>query len=57
LVACRDLEAAFEYPGTDKAKIARKRSKPDKHGHGNERARKKPGESFQKTKSQLKSKP
>ncbi|GJS15689.1 RNA-directed DNA polymerase, eukaryota [Tanacetum coccineum] len=33
--------------GTDKAKIARKRSKPDKHEHGNERARKKPGESYQ----------
>ncbi|GJT21445.1 putative reverse transcriptase domain-containing protein [Tanacetum coccineum] len=45
----RDLEAAFEYPGTDKAKITRKRSKPDKHGHGNGRARKEPGESYQKS--------
>ncbi|GJY18110.1 hypothetical protein Tco_0389601 [Tanacetum coccineum] len=35
---------------TDKAKITRKRSKPDKHGHGNGRARKKPGG---KSKSQL----
>ncbi|GJR13833.1 hypothetical protein Tco_0796485 [Tanacetum coccineum] len=34
--------------GTDKAKIARKRSKPDKHGHGNGRARKEPGECYQK---------
>ncbi|GJS34474.1 reverse transcriptase domain-containing protein [Tanacetum coccineum] len=33
---------------TDKAKITRKRSKPDKHGHGNGRARKEPGESYQK---------
>ncbi|GJR66690.1 hypothetical protein Tco_0012755 [Tanacetum coccineum] len=30
-----------DFPlGTDKAKIARKRSKPDKHGHENGRARK-----------------
>ncbi|GJV73827.1 hypothetical protein Tco_1493822 [Tanacetum coccineum] len=35
--------------GTDIAKISRKRSKPDKHGHGNGRARKKPGESYQKS--------
>ncbi|GJW41417.1 hypothetical protein Tco_0067262 [Tanacetum coccineum] len=33
---------------TDKAKISRKRSKPDKHEHENERARKEPGESYQK---------
>ncbi|GJU83978.1 reverse transcriptase domain-containing protein [Tanacetum coccineum] len=33
---------------TDKAKITRKRSKPDKHEHGNGRARKKPGESYQR---------
>ncbi|GJT40765.1 reverse transcriptase domain-containing protein [Tanacetum coccineum] len=37
---------------TDKAKITRKQSKPDKHGHGNGRARKEPGESYQKSKSQ-----
>ncbi|GKB25486.1 retrovirus-related pol polyprotein from transposon TNT 1-94 [Tanacetum coccineum] len=30
--------------GTDKVKITRKRSKPNKHGHGNGRARKEPGE-------------
>ncbi|GKA72350.1 uncharacterized mitochondrial protein-like protein [Tanacetum coccineum] len=34
--------------GTDKSKITRKRSKPDKHEHGNGRARKKPGECLQK---------
>ncbi|GJX77620.1 hypothetical protein Tco_0324431 [Tanacetum coccineum] len=34
---------------TDIAKITRKRSKPDKHGHGNGRARKEPGESYQKS--------
>ncbi|GJV55226.1 reverse transcriptase domain-containing protein [Tanacetum coccineum] len=32
---------------TDIAKITRKRLKPDKHGHRNGRARKKPGESYQ----------
>ncbi|GJT22511.1 hypothetical protein Tco_0892448 [Tanacetum coccineum] len=32
---------------TDKAKIIRKRSKPDKHGHGNGRAHKEPGECYQ----------
>ncbi|GJT24775.1 hypothetical protein Tco_0894712 [Tanacetum coccineum] len=30
--------------GTDNVKISRKRSKPDKHGHGNGRAHKEPGE-------------
>ncbi|GJT27220.1 putative reverse transcriptase domain-containing protein, partial [Tanacetum coccineum] len=34
---------------TDIAKIARKWSKPGKHGHGNGRARKEPGESYQKS--------
>ncbi|GJZ57185.1 reverse transcriptase domain-containing protein, partial [Tanacetum coccineum] len=33
--------------GTDKAKITRKRLKPGKHEHGNGRARKKPGGSYQ----------
>ncbi|GKD68597.1 putative reverse transcriptase domain-containing protein [Tanacetum coccineum] len=33
--------------GTDKAKIKRKRSKPDKHEHGNGRAHKEPGECYQ----------
>ncbi|GJS95604.1 hypothetical protein Tco_0802572 [Tanacetum coccineum] len=33
--------------GTDKAKIIRKRLKPGKHEHGNGRARKKPGGSYQ----------
>ncbi|GJU39858.1 hypothetical protein Tco_1192815 [Tanacetum coccineum] len=36
-------------PGTDIAKISRKRSKPDKHGHGNGRAHKEPGECYQKS--------
>ncbi|GKB99681.1 hypothetical protein Tco_0985818 [Tanacetum coccineum] len=35
------------HRSTDKAKITRKRLKPDKHGHGNGRARKKPGGSYQ----------
>ncbi|GJR87019.1 hypothetical protein Tco_0211030, partial [Tanacetum coccineum] len=52
-----DSPVILSFSSTDKAKITRKRSKPGKHGHGNGRARKKPGESFQKTKSQLKSKP
>ncbi|GJY18998.1 hypothetical protein Tco_0390489 [Tanacetum coccineum] len=34
--------------GADIAKITRKRLKPRKHEHGNERARKEPGESYQK---------
>ncbi|GKD52853.1 hypothetical protein Tco_1286240 [Tanacetum coccineum] len=34
--------------GTDKAKIKRKRLKPGKHEHGNGRARKKPGGSYQR---------
>ncbi|GKG04250.1 hypothetical protein Tco_0314637, partial [Tanacetum coccineum] len=33
--------------GADIAKITRKRSKPDKHEHGNGRARKKSGECYQ----------
>ncbi|GKD67954.1 hypothetical protein Tco_1322044, partial [Tanacetum coccineum] len=42
---------------TDRAKITRKRSKPDKHGHGNGRARKEPGECCQKSNNgQLQSK-
>ncbi|GJZ20005.1 reverse transcriptase domain-containing protein [Tanacetum coccineum] len=36
--------------GVDIAKISRKRLKPDKHGHGKGRARKEPGESYQKSK-------
>ncbi|GJW40489.1 hypothetical protein Tco_0066334 [Tanacetum coccineum] len=35
--------------GTDKAKITRKRSKPDKHGHGNGRSHKEPGEYYQRS--------
>ncbi|GKB77168.1 hypothetical protein Tco_0944063 [Tanacetum coccineum] len=35
--------------GTDIAKISRKRLKPDKHGHGNGRAHKEPGECYQKS--------
>ncbi|GKA71086.1 hypothetical protein Tco_0777225 [Tanacetum coccineum] len=35
--------------GADIAKISRKRLKPDKHVHGNGRARKEPGESYQKS--------
>ncbi|GJT75531.1 RNA-directed DNA polymerase, eukaryota, reverse transcriptase zinc-binding domain protein [Tanacetum coccineum] len=42
-----DMDPLLEEGSTDKAKITRKRSKPDKHGHGNGRARKKPGESYQ----------
>ncbi|GJT08021.1 hypothetical protein Tco_0842483 [Tanacetum coccineum] len=34
---------------TDIAKISRKRLKPDKHGHGNGRAHKEPGECYQKS--------
>ncbi|GJX36429.1 retrotransposon protein, putative, ty1-copia subclass [Tanacetum coccineum] len=34
---------------TDNAKISRKRSKPDNHGHGNGRAHKEPGECYQKS--------
>ncbi|GKD83674.1 retrovirus-related pol polyprotein from transposon TNT 1-94, partial [Tanacetum coccineum] len=34
---------------TDKAKITRKRSKTSKHEHGNGRARKEPGENYQKS--------
>ncbi|GKE09425.1 hypothetical protein Tco_1412976 [Tanacetum coccineum] len=49
---------AASYNSTDNAKISRKRSKNQtKHERGNGRARKELGESFQKTKSQLKSKP
>ncbi|GJS35207.1 hypothetical protein Tco_0533589 [Tanacetum coccineum] len=36
--------------GADIAKITRKRLKPGKHEHGNGRARKEPGESYQKSK-------
>ncbi|GJU81994.1 hypothetical protein Tco_1284359 [Tanacetum coccineum] len=36
-------------PSTDIAKISRKRSKPDNHGHGNGRAHKEPGECYQKS--------
>ncbi|GJT62925.1 ribonuclease H-like domain-containing protein [Tanacetum coccineum] len=39
--------------GTDKAKITRKQSKPDKHEHENGRARKGPGESYQKSKMSI----
>ncbi|GJU35866.1 retrovirus-related pol polyprotein from transposon TNT 1-94 [Tanacetum coccineum] len=39
--------------GTDIAKIPRKRSKIGKHEHGNERARKKPGGSYQRQKGQF----
>ncbi|GJX42617.1 hypothetical protein Tco_0257607 [Tanacetum coccineum] len=49
LLSTRSEDTIFD-PGTDKAKIARKRSKPDKHEHGNGRARKEPGESYQKSK-------
>ncbi|GKA18341.1 hypothetical protein Tco_0698178 [Tanacetum coccineum] len=42
-----------EFEGTDKAKITRKRSKPDKHEHGNGRARKEPGESYQKSRMSI----
>ncbi|GJU39857.1 hypothetical protein Tco_1192814 [Tanacetum coccineum] len=35
------------FSSTDKAKITRKRSKMDKHGHENGRARKEPGECYQ----------
>ncbi|GJV21571.1 reverse transcriptase domain-containing protein [Tanacetum coccineum] len=52
-----DSPFVLSFGSTDKAKITRKQSKPGKHGYGNGRARKKPGESFEKTKSQLKSKP
>ncbi|GKC56276.1 hypothetical protein Tco_1083874 [Tanacetum coccineum] len=31
----KELEEVEKYVGTDNAKILRKRSKPDKHGHGN----------------------
>ncbi|GJZ84374.1 hypothetical protein Tco_0649713 [Tanacetum coccineum] len=41
--------------GTDKAKIPRKRLKPGKHEHGNGRARKKPGGSYQGQKVNLQS--
>ncbi|GJW13390.1 hypothetical protein Tco_0017523 [Tanacetum coccineum] len=41
----------------DKAKITRKRSKPDKNEHGNGRARKEPGESYQKSKVDNSSQP
>ncbi|GJW79088.1 hypothetical protein Tco_0140770 [Tanacetum coccineum] len=37
-----------EFRGADVAKISRKRLKPEKHEPGNERARKEPGESYQK---------
>ncbi|GJY58472.1 hypothetical protein Tco_0458364 [Tanacetum coccineum] len=39
-----------EKESADIAKITRKRLKPGKHEHGNGRARKKPGESYQKSK-------
>ncbi|GKF68392.1 hypothetical protein Tco_0198071 [Tanacetum coccineum] len=35
--------------GTDNAKISRKRSKSDKHGHGNGRAHKEPGKCYQRS--------
>ncbi|GJW37423.1 reverse transcriptase domain-containing protein [Tanacetum coccineum] len=38
-------------PGADIAKITRKRLKPGKHEHGNGRARKKPGGSYQRQKT------
>ncbi|GJS42119.1 hypothetical protein Tco_0567162 [Tanacetum coccineum] len=38
-----DDEIIKVFVCTDKAKITRKQSKPDKHGHGNRRARKKSG--------------
>ncbi|GKC69776.1 hypothetical protein Tco_1115659 [Tanacetum coccineum] len=51
-----ELEPETRIPGlecnralpvcTDKAKITRKRSKPDKHEHGNGRAGIKPGECY-----------
>ncbi|GJZ80138.1 hypothetical protein Tco_0644975 [Tanacetum coccineum] len=45
-----DLAAWNDFPwGTDKAKITRKRSKPDKHGHGNGRAHKEPGECYKRS--------
>ncbi|GKE19334.1 hypothetical protein Tco_1426911 [Tanacetum coccineum] len=37
-----ESKAPVKGKGTDKAKIIRKRSKPDKHGHWNGRARKEP---------------
>ncbi|GJS58641.1 RNA-directed DNA polymerase, eukaryota [Tanacetum coccineum] len=40
---------ALLIPGTGIAKISRKRSKQDKHGHGNGRAHKEPGECYQKS--------
>ncbi|GJW91554.1 integrase, catalytic region, zinc finger, CCHC-type containing protein [Tanacetum coccineum] len=40
-------EAYDELTSTDKAKITRKQLKPGKHKHGNGRARKKPGGSYQ----------
>ncbi|GJU67500.1 putative ribonuclease H-like domain-containing protein [Tanacetum coccineum] len=40
---------AEQDSGTDIAKITRKRSKPDKHGHGNGRTHKEPGECYQST--------
>ncbi|GJW97313.1 hypothetical protein Tco_0179121 [Tanacetum coccineum] len=43
------LHERLEDKGTDKAKIPRKRLKPGKHEHGNGRARKKPGGSYQKS--------
>ncbi|GJQ93705.1 hypothetical protein Tco_0004844 [Tanacetum coccineum] len=40
--------------GTDSAKITRKRTKPDKHGHGNEKSAKEPEDCYQwSTKSTL----
>ncbi|GKA15509.1 reverse transcriptase domain-containing protein [Tanacetum coccineum] len=45
-----DLKTAGNHC-TDNAKILRKRSKPNKHGHGNERARKKPGREASKIKN------
>ncbi|GJW10135.1 reverse transcriptase domain-containing protein [Tanacetum coccineum] len=38
------IKLLFVIIGTDIAKISRKRLKPDKHGHGNGRAHKEPGE-------------
>ncbi|GJW76889.1 copia protein [Tanacetum coccineum] len=62
LVYQMDVKSAFLYGtieeegeglylciGTDKAKITRKRLKPGKNEHGNGRARKKPGENYQKS--------
>ncbi|GKD10892.1 retrovirus-related pol polyprotein from transposon TNT 1-94 [Tanacetum coccineum] len=42
----------FKSLGADKAKITRKRSKPDKHEHGNGRVHKEPEECYQKWSTQ-----